>query len=30
MEEALRKASRDVELLLVPGAEHGFTISERK
>jgi dipeptidyl aminopeptidase/acylaminoacyl peptidase len=30
MEEALRKANRDVELLLVPGAEHGFTISQRE
>jgi dipeptidyl aminopeptidase/acylaminoacyl peptidase len=28
MEEALRRANRDVELLRVPGAGHGFTISQ--
>jgi dipeptidyl aminopeptidase/acylaminoacyl peptidase len=28
MEEALRKANQNVELLLVPGAGHGFTISQ--
>jgi dipeptidyl aminopeptidase/acylaminoacyl peptidase len=30
MEEALRKANQNVELLLVPGAGHGFTISQRE
>ncbi len=30
MQGALRNANRDVELLLVPGAEHGFTISQRE
>lgn len=30
MQEALRKANRDVELLIVPGAEHGFTVSQRE
>jgi dipeptidyl aminopeptidase/acylaminoacyl peptidase len=28
MQEALRKANRDVKLLLVPGAAHGFTASQ--
>jgi dipeptidyl aminopeptidase/acylaminoacyl peptidase len=28
MQEALLKAKRDVELVLVPGAAHGFTLSQ--
>lgn len=30
MQEALRKANRNVELQLIPGAEHGFTYSQRE
>jgi dipeptidyl aminopeptidase/acylaminoacyl peptidase len=30
MQKALRNANGDVELLLVPGAEHGFTIDQRE
>lgn len=29
MQEAMRKANQEVELLLIPGAEHGFTPTQR-